>query len=292
MLDSLHPNLLGLIAAFFVASARTCYRGALTSLSPAVAVLISLSVNAVFAWAYYWLEGGWDDWPIRGVLWFMAAGAVGALAARYVSFLSILKVGLARGAIVVQTSLVWSAAMAYAFLGERISIGVGLGTLGIMCGSVLLVYQQDLTQKHIPFRNYIYPFVTAICLALAHLLLKSGFFWIPSAPVGMGVGTGTALILLLIILPFTNERLPRTWERRPLLIVTLGGVFNALAAVFFLSAVKGGRIVEVIPINRLSVLLIIFFSWLFFRKQEAITFRVVLGGLFSVAGAFAIVSGG
>ena len=291
MLDSLNPNLLGFIAAFFVASARTCYRGGLTSLSPTMTMLVSLSVNAIFAWTYYQLEGGWDDWPLRGVLWFIAAGVVGTLGARYVSFLSILKVGLARGSIVVQTSLVWSAALAYVFLGERISFGVGLGTLAIMCGSVLLLYKQDMTQKHIPLRNYFYPFVTAICLALAHLFLKSGFFWIPSAPVGMGVGTATAFFLLLVILPFTNERIPRTWERRPLLIVTLGGVFNALAAVFFQSAVKSGRIVEVIPINRLSVLLIIFFSWLFFRKQEAISSRVVLGGLLSVVGAFAIVSG-
>ncbi len=291
MLDSLHPNLLGFIAAFFIASARTCYRGGLSSLTPAATTLVSLSVNAVFAWVYYVLEGGWDDWPLRGVLWFMAAGAVGTLGARYVSFVSILKVGLARGAIVIQTSLIWSAAMAVIFLGETISFGVGLGTLAIMFGSILLVYRQERAQKHIPLRNYLYPALTAICLALSHLFLKSGFFWLPSAPVGMGVATVTALFLLLVIMPFTNERLPKVWERHPLLIVILGGVFNALAAVFFQSAVKGGRIVEVIPINRLSVLLIIFFSWLFFRKQEAVTFRVVLGGLLSVAGAFAIVSG-
>ncbi len=265
MLDFLHPNLLGFIAAFFVASARTCYRGALTSLSPAATTLVSLAVNAIFALIYYILEGGWDDWPLRGVLWFMAAGTVGTLGARYISFLSILKVGLARDSIVVQTSLVWSAAMAVIFLGETIGFGVGLGTLAIMFGTILLVYRQERAQRDIPLRHYLYPALTAVCLALSHLFLKSGFFWLPSAPVGMGVTTATALVLLLVILPFTNERIPRTWVRHPLLIVTMGGVFNALAAVFFQSAVKGGRIVEVIPINRLSVLLIIFFSWLFFR---------------------------
>jgi hypothetical protein len=39
------------------------------------------------------------------------------------------------------------------------------------------------------------------------------------------------------------------------------------------------------------VLLIIFFSWLFFRKQELVTTRVILGGVLSVAGAFVIVAG-
>ncbi len=287
----MHPNPLGFIAAFFVASARVCYRGALSSLSPAATTLVSLSVNAVFALVYYRLEGGWDEWHLRGVLWFMAAGVVGTLGARYVSFVSILKVGLARGSIVVQTSLIWSAVLAVVFLGERINFGVGLGTLSIMFGSILLLYKGDVARRPIPLRNFVYPALTALCLAFSHFFLKSGFYWIPSAPVGMGVTTMTALLLFLAVIPFTNEGIPRAWERRPLIIVTLGGLFNALAAVFFQSAVKGGRIVEVIPINRLSVLLIIFFSWFFFRKQEAVTSRVVLGGLLSVVGAFAIVTG-
>ena len=291
MLDSLHPNFLGFIAAFFVASARVCYRGALSSLNPAATSLISLFVTVLFAWIYYRLEGGWDEWHLRGVLWFMAVGVVGTLGARYVSFVSILKVGLARGSIIVQTSLIWSAAMAVAFLGERVSVGVGLGTLAIMLGSILLLYKGDVTRRHIPLRHYLYPALTALCLAFSHIFLKFGFFWLPSASVGMSVSTSTAFFILLAVMPFTDEGLPRIWERRPLLIVTLGGLFNALAAVFFQSAIKGGRIVEVIPISRLSVLLIIFFSWLFFRKQEAVTFRVVLGGLLSVVGAFAIVTG-
>ena len=58
-----------------------------------------------------------------------------------------------------------------------------------------------------------------------------------------------------------------------------------------IAAFHQGKIVEVIPVNRLSVLLAILFSWLFFRKQEAVNFRVVLGGLLSVAGAWAIVWG-
>ena len=52
-----------------------------------------------------------------------------------------------------------------------------------------------------------------------------------------------------------------------------------------------GRLVEVVPVNRLSVLLIIFLSWLFFRKQELVSFRVVMGGVMSVAGALLVVLG-
>ncbi len=66
---------------------------------------------------------------------------------------------------------------------------------------------------------------------------------------------------------------------------------NVLAALLFWTAVRDGEIVRVVPINRLSVLFVIFFSWFFFRKQEAVTLRVVKGGVISVVGAFIIVSG-
>ena len=73
----------------------------------------------------------------------------------------------------------------------------------------------------------------------------------------------------------------------------------ALAAAFFLAAalcvwtaVQMGEVVQVVPINRLSVLFAILFSWIFFRKQELITIRRLLGAALSVLGAFVIAEGG
>ena len=60
---------------------------------------------------------------------------------------------------------------------------------------------------------------------------------------------------------------------------------------FFWGAIKNGEIIQVVPINRLSVLIVILLSWLFFRKQERVSARVVIGGVCSVLGAWAIVWG-
>ncbi len=290
MLEFLNPNLSSLIAAFFVAAARTFYTGALSAMSPAATTLISLSVSIVIAWAYYHASGGVEDWPIQGLLWFAAVGVVGSMGARYVSFISIKLVGLARGSIIVQTSLIWSTAMAVFIIGERITLGVGLGGLSIMLGSIFMVSENTPIRKAIPVHYYLAPLITAFFLALSHVFLRLGFFWIPSAPLSIGISSSTAFFLILLAMPFISGETPRSWQRRPVLIVLLGGISNAIAAIFFQTAMKDGKMIEVLPINRLSVLIIIFFSWLFFRKQEAVTPRVVLGGLMSVLGAWAIVS--
>ncbi len=225
-----------------------------------------------------------------GVFWFAVVGFSSSFVARYLSFISINLVGLARGSIIIQTSLIWSAMFAVFILGEEFSWEVGAGTLFIMIGSILLVSEGSKVQKSISLHYYLVPVAVAFFLALSHFFLKLGFFWLPSASVGMVVSTSTALLLMLLVLPFTNEGIPRSLKLRPIFIVVLGGISNALAAVFFLSAVKNGRLVEVIPINRISVMIIIFFSWVFFRNQEAISIRVVTGGILSVLGAWLIVS--
>ncbi|MFC1491980.1 EamA family transporter [Nitrospinota bacterium] len=287
MLDTLHPNLLALLAAVNISVARTLYRGALTRLSPGAPAL----VTAAFAWGLYFYTGGVESWPLPGVAMFVAVGLLGVLGGRYLSFLSMKTVGLARTSVLTQTSLVWSSGLAVVFLGEHMTLPVGAGTLAIMIGSSLLVHRREEDRREIPFAYYLIPLAAAFFAGVSHLIRKFGLFWIPSVPLGWSIASTTAALLLLAIIPFTGESQLRSWERRPLLLILAGAVFNTLAALFLWMAIQRGELVQVIPIDRLSVLLMIFFSWVFFQKQENVTARVVVGGALSVAGAFAIVSG-
>ncbi len=279
------------MAAVLIAAARTLYQGAMTRFGAGFTATLSSIITLQFAWAFYFSMGRVDDWPLRGVLWFMVVGMLGGLAGRYLSFYSMKAVGLARTSVLLQTSVIWSSALAVLFLGERMTVLVGLGTLTIMIGAILLVYKGGKEQKAVSFALYTVPLAAAFFQGMSHLFRKFGFFWISSAPLGMSIGNSMAVLSLIAVLPFTREKVPVSWERRPLLMIFLGAVVNALAAICFWTAVQKGDIILVIPINRLSILMMIFASWLFFRKQEAITWRVIAGGVLSVAGACAIALG-
>ncbi len=279
------------MAAVLIAAARTLYQGAMTRFGAGFTATLSSIITLQFAWGFYFAMGRVEEWPIRGVLWFMAVGILGGLAGRYLSFYSMKAVGLARTSVLQQTSVIWSSTLAILLLGEHMTVLVGLGTLTIMIGAILLVYKGEKEQKEVSFALYLVPLAAAFFQGMSHLLRKFGFFWISSAPLGMSIGNSVAVLSLLVILPFTKEKVPASWEGRPLLMLFLGAVLNALAALCFWSAVQRGDLVLVIPINRLSILMMIFSSWLFFRKQEAITWRVITGGVLSVAGAIAIALG-
>ena len=293
MLEPLHPNLMALLSAFFISVARTLYRGALMSLSPLVTTVFATIITSILALGLYARGEGLAHWPLYGVLWFVLVGVVGGLGGRYMGMISIKLLGLARTPILTQTGLIWSTGLAVILLGETLTPLVTLGTLGIMAGGVLLLYDKKAIERRVPLTYYLIPVVGAAFASISHIVRKYGFVHIPSVSLGMSISNVTSLTLLVasfFFLPALQMK-SAPFTRHSLTITSLGATCNFLAAFFFWWAIKDGEVIQVVPINRLSILIVILFSWLFFRKQERISAQVIIGGACSVLGAWAVVWG-
>jgi len=294
LLDAIHPNILALCCAALIAFARVSQRYAIPRMKMHTANLIMACVTTTLGWLFYWVEGALSQIPYQGVFWFMAMGFFGSFLGRYINFVAIRYTGLARASVMSQTVLVWSSILAVFILDESMSLQKAGGILGVMCGASLLVYNPkgDIGRR-IPLHYYIIPIASALMYAFAHLVGKFAFEWISSSAFGMAVANTTSLTLLLGTMPFAQSQGdPGTnGDRKGLFVLLLGAVLQGCGIFFFWSSVKLGEITRVIPLTRLSVLLIIFLSWLLFRQQENVTWRVVLGALIALVGAFAIVTG-
>ena len=294
MLDAVHPNILALCSAALIAFARVSQRYAIPRMKMHTANLIMACATTTLGWLFFRIEGSLDQMPYQGVFWFMAMGFFGSFLGRYINFVAIRYTGLARAAVMSQTVLVWSSLLAVFILGEGMSLQKAGGILGVMCGASLLVYNpKGDSGRSIPLHYYLIPIVSAVMYAFAHLVGKFAFEWISSSAFGMAVANTTSLTLLLGMLPFAQrERAPGTGDdKKGFFVLLLGGALQGCGIFFFWSSVKLGEITRVIPLTRLSVLLIIFLSWLLFRQQENVTWRVVLGALIALAGAFLTVTG-
>ena len=284
---------MALLSAFFISVARTLYRGALMSLSPLVTTVIATIITTFFALLLHALGEGLDHWPLYGVLWFALVGMVGGLGGRYMGMISIKLVGLARTPILTQTGLIWSSGLAVILLGEKLTPLVTVGTLAIMAGGVLLLYDKKAMERRVPLTYYLIPVVGAAFASISHIVRKYGFVHIPSVSLGMSISNVTTLTLLVasfFFLPALKMK-SSPFTRHSLTITVLGATSNFLAAFFFWWAIKDGEVIQVVPINRLSILIVILFSWLFFRKQERVSAQVIIGGACSVLGAWAVVWG-
>ncbi|MYA96017.1 MAG: DMT family transporter [Nitrospinae bacterium] len=297
LLKSLDPNLLSFIAAFFVAISQVFYRKALIHIGPGIA---AIAMNALTAMLAIMLYIAWDErvsWRMEGVMWYMLIGLFGSSVGRYMIFGSMRLIGLARTQIMVQSILVWSALVGVFILGERFSAGVAVGTFAIMIGAVLLVYKRESSrrepgEKDVALVYFLVPVIASFLFSLTFVFRKYAILVMPSESLGIAISTTTAMSLLLLAMPFTKEEGGmKGWSLRGVVTIACGVVANTIAALCFWTAFREGEVVQVIPINRLSVLWVIVFSWLFLKKQESVTLRIVIGGVLSVIGAFAIAWG-
>jgi len=291
LLEALHPNLLSFIAAIFVAVSQVMVRLALNRLSPAFTTMMMNIISAILAIGLYAVGDGVRTWPLAALFWFVLVGVFGNSVSRYLVHLGVKIIGLSRTQVLLQTVLIWSSLQGVLFLGEQITVGIAVGTLAIMCGAILLIYDRKADEATIPLRYYFVPVFASFLLSLTFVFRKFGLDMLPSTSMGIAVSTGSAALLLAAFMPFAKEGGTRRWDPRGLFIVLLGTMSQFMSALFFWSAVQRGKVVQVIPINRLSVLIVILLSWLFMQKQEAVTWRIALGGAISVVGAYAVVWG-
>ena len=291
MFNSWNPDLLAITSAIFVAISRVFYTTGLAKVTPALSNFILALVSTAVALAVYLLEGGLQKWPIEGLLWFISVGVFGTFVGRFLLMISIKLLGMARSTVMSQTIMIWSAVPAVVILGERMTFSIAAGTIAIMCGSILLVLDKGEAKQKFPLRYYLVPLLMTMLLSFAHMCVKQGLLVIPSPAFGMLAASVTAIFFTTSFVFLIGGIKWKTLAKRPLLAITFGSFLNSTASISLWAAMKNGDLVRVVPLSRLSILLIIFFSWLFFRKQELINTRIVFGGILAVAGAFGIVSG-
>ena len=289
MIDNIHPNYLALISAVFAAVSQLLLGNALRQLSPAIASIMANTVIFSIAAALYAAGGGVEKWPSMGIFWFALSGVIANFAARYLIYFSVTQIGISRTQVLFQTSPIWSSAVAIVSLGERINLLIGLGTLAIVSGAILIVHDRGRDEDKTRFAFFLIPLIAALVMAAAPTLRKIGFTLIPSAAFGLSIACMVATCLQVALLPLTERNRSPHLNRGALVPAFVGSVMNAFAALIFWTALRTGDVVQVFPIRRLSVLLVIVFSWLFFREHERITWRVVAGGILAVIGASAIV---
>ncbi len=291
MIESIHPNYLALISAVFTALAQVLIGSALRRLSPGIASILANTVIFTIAAGFYAAGAGVENWPVAGILLFGLSGVVANFGARYLIYYSVTKIGISRTQVLFQTSPIWTAAVAIVSLGERINFFIGAGTLAIVGGAILIVQDRGRDEKKIRFTLLLIPLIAALIMAAAPTLRKLAFVLIPSAAFGLTVACMVAATLQIAILPLTERDRPPRLDRSALIPAFAGAIMNAFAALVFWTALRTGEVIQVFPIRRLSVILVIVFSWLFFQEHERITWRVAAGGALSVLGAGAIVWG-
>ncbi|MDR0873381.1 MAG: EamA family transporter [Prevotellaceae bacterium] len=133
----------------------------------------------------------------------------------------------------------------------------------------------------------LYALLSAVFAALTAILAKVGVKGI-NGNVATAIRTAIVLIMAWGIVLLSGQ-LKETKEisKSNLLFLIFSGIATGLSWIFYFKALETGDVSKVAPIDKLSVVLVLIFSFLFLN--EPMDLKTIIGGVLIAAGAVVLV---
>ncbi|MBA4348403.1 MAG: hypothetical protein C0415_00215 [Thermodesulfovibrio sp.] len=183
--------------------------------------------------------------------------------------------------------------VAYILLGEKLTFLGGIGVLFIVAGSYTLNIKEAKKGVFEPFaaikkeKGSIFMIIVAIIYSVTASLCKKAIE--NSSPVFFAVTYITVLVIIFtpIVMYKSKDELQMVFRKGAIKKSILPGIFHAIMLISSLIAVSLTNVAYMISVKRLSLLISIFYGYMFFR-EKGIKERL-LGAAFMLAGFILIV---
>lgn len=182
-----------------------------------------------------------------------------------------------------KSSTILSVLMALFLLGETEHLAVKLGGTVLLALGVFLMIEQKKTESTQGNGIWMpYAIASAVFAALTAILAKIGISGVESN-LGTAIRTGVVLIMAwLIVLSKRKLGQVREIDRRELLYISLSGLATGVSWLCYYYAIQNGVVSVVIPIDKLSILVTVVFSYVVFK--EKLSKKAVVGLTLMVLG--------
>ena len=170
-----------------------------------------------------------------------------------------------------KSSTVLTVLLALIFLQEGISGVKILSVLLIGGGTMLMLDKKDM-ETHAQKQSggwMIYAVLSAVFASLTAILGKIGIAGIDSN-LGTAIRTTVVLVMAWLMVFFTGkQREIRKIEKKELVFICLSGLATGASWMCYYRALQNGPASVVVPIDKLSILVTIAFSWMVFHEKLA-----------------------
>lgn len=165
-----------------------------------------------------------------------------------------------------KSSTVLTILLAFIFLKEEISPLKLVCLIAIACGTLLMLEKKEpQTEKHGVWLPY--AIMSAVFAALTSILGKIGIDGVES---NLGTAIRTAVVLVmawLMVLVTGKTSKVREVPRRELLFICLSGLATGASWLCYYKALQDGLASVVVPIDKLSILISVLFSYIVFHEK-------------------------
>ena len=250
-----------------------------------VATAIRTIVVLFFSWVMVFLTGAQGGLTaVEAKTWVFLILSGLATGASWLCYFRALQLGDINKVVPIdKSSTVLTMLLAFVFLQEDISpMKVGCMVL-IGGGTMLMITRREVSHPEKKGRAWLlYACLSALFASLTAILGKVGIQGIDSN-LGTAIRTGVVLVMAWVVVFVTGrEKEIRGIPRKELFYICLSGLATGASWLCYYRALQDGLASVVVPIDKLSILVTIAFSWLVFH--EKLSKKAMAGLLLIVAG--------
>ena len=167
-----------------------------------------------------------------------------------------------------KSSTILTILLALIFLGEGLSYGKALSVVLIGVGTMLMITKKETENKQSGSKEWlVYAVLSAVFASLTAILGKIGIEGIDSN-LGTAIRTTVVLVMswmMVFVMGKTSE--VKEIEKKELGFIMLSGLATGASWMCYYRALQEGPASVVAPIDKLSILVTIAFSWVVFHEK-------------------------
>ncbi len=283
--------LFAFLSAFFAGMTAVLAKCGIKNTDSNVATALRTIVVLIFSWIMVFLvnsQGGIGDIAVKTWIFLILSGL--STGASWLCYFKALQIGdINKVTPIDKSSTVLTICFAFIFLHESITVVIVFAILLIAIGTYLMIEKKQSEKgqsgdKKEGYAWLIYAFGSAIFASLTSILGKIGIEHIDSN-LGTAIRTIVVLIMAWIVVFVTKKQNTiRDIDRKSWLFLILSGLATGGSWLCYYRALQSGPASVVVPIDKLSIVVTIAFSYFVFK--EKLSNKAFIGLAFIVLGTF------
>lgn len=235
-----------------------------------LATALRTVVVLVFSWIMVFIVGSANsiaDISLKSFVFLVLSGL--STGASWICYFKALSIGDVNKVVPIdKSSTILTVILAILFFGETENlviklIGTGLLALGIF----LMIEKKQSDEKSKGIGWMLYAVFSAIFAALTSILAKVGISGVESN-LATALRTGVVLIMAwIIVLLKGKQKGIKTLDKKELVFISFSGIATGASWLCYYYAIQKGVVSVVVPIDKMSILVAVVFSYLVFKER-------------------------
>lgn len=276
-------------SAFFAGITAVLAKIGIENVNSTLATALRTVVVLAFSWLMVFVvgsQGGIAQISGTTLLFLVLSGL--STGASWLCYFKALQLGdVNKVAPIDKSSTVLTILLAFIFLGDPVSIPQALGVVGIGVGTLLMIAKKEVEDGKPHSKAWlVYAFLSAVFASLTSIFGKIGVENVESN-LGTAIRTIVVLVMAWVMVFVTGEQKGiRSIGKKSWVFLFLSGITTGLSWLCYYRALQDGPASVVVPIDKLSILVTIVFSWIVLK--EKLTPKAAVGLVLILAGTGAM----